>query len=363
MDEKVQNVDSTEDDILSTVTGAASDLLTGTTIPSPIRKNFFKAFDQLCTAAIDIPVAHMEGIAAEKRALTQSRLKIISTSGDQIAKQMEVDPEFASIAGQKYSQKIIREQVNLDAIGAAAAHQLKDDAKAFGSNALIVEAYIPAQVEANPADKQISDAWLNHFEQEARNTSTAEMQLLFGRILAGEVQKPSSFSIKTVRLLSSLDSDIAQMFRRFCSLSISLQSGAKLLDVRVLMAAGNGGWNELDSFGLGFEELNILQEYGLIIAEYDSKYDYTSCLTHRDEPVSAPLIYQKRQWGLRDPSEPRNYTGISLTGISLSTSGKELFKVVDLEAADSDILKLHMHALKSYLENQGLEMIPSPSVF
>ncbi len=82
----------------NTVTG----LMTGSSLPAPIKRNAFKAFGQLCTAAIDIPVAYLEGIAVEKRAETEARVKIINTSADQIAKQMDVDPEFARVAVEKY---------------------------------------------------------------------------------------------------------------------------------------------------------------------------------------------------------------------------------------------------------------------
>jgi hypothetical protein len=53
------------------MTGAVGGLVDGATnLPLPIRKNLFKALDQLCTAIIDIPVAYLEGKAAERRAET-----------------------------------------------------------------------------------------------------------------------------------------------------------------------------------------------------------------------------------------------------------------------------------------------------
>ncbi|MFT4636435.1 MAG: hypothetical protein ACI854_001400 [Arenicella sp.] len=50
-----------------------------------IRKNAFKAFAQLFTTAIEIPVTDLEGITAEKRAKTKARVKIIDTQASQIA--------------------------------------------------------------------------------------------------------------------------------------------------------------------------------------------------------------------------------------------------------------------------------------
>ena len=64
---------------LEKVTDTIGDLLTG--VPTPIRKNFFKAFTQLCTAAVDIPVAKLESYSSEIRAASSARIKIIETQG------------------------------------------------------------------------------------------------------------------------------------------------------------------------------------------------------------------------------------------------------------------------------------------
>lgn len=71
-----------ESGMLATVADAVSDLVTGTTIPAPIRRNALKAFGRLCTAAIEIPAAYLEGKAEEKRAETEARVKIISTTAN-----------------------------------------------------------------------------------------------------------------------------------------------------------------------------------------------------------------------------------------------------------------------------------------
>ena len=78
-------------------------------IPAPVRRNVFKAFGQLCTAAIDLPVALLSGMANERRAETEARLKLISTTAAQIANEMQTDPEYARVAVQKYGGQILRE--------------------------------------------------------------------------------------------------------------------------------------------------------------------------------------------------------------------------------------------------------------
>lgn len=344
MNDKVDNVnlspDSSKGDILANVSGAVVDYLTGTTIPAPIRKNAFKAFGQLCTAAVDIPVSHLEGLAAEKRAETQARIKIISTSADQIAAQMNVEPEYAHAAVKKYSQKIIREQLNLDKISETAAEKLKQDS-------------VNSNVDpGNVNDATINDDWLNDFEREASQKSTEEMQLLFGRILAGEIQRPSSFSIKTVKLLGSLDASTASLFRRLCSLSISWRFGADIIDARVVSLKGSAASNSLQGYGLSFDQLNILHEYGLIISDYNSYSDYRMCIADSNHVVPVPLIYKNREWGFIPSSDTQTNGELKLSGVALSRSGKELLTIVEIEAVEQ-----YSTSIQEYFAKKGLQMV------
>jgi hypothetical protein len=116
---------------LSVVSDTLGDLITG--VPGPIRKNAFTAFARLCTAAVDYPVALIEGAVAEQRAESKARVRLINASAAQIAKQMQTDPEYARAAASKFAHKIIRERVNLDQISEIAAADLKSEPRTTGN--------------------------------------------------------------------------------------------------------------------------------------------------------------------------------------------------------------------------------------
>ncbi len=327
--------------ILATLSDVVTDIFTGTSIPAPIRKNAFKAFAQLCTAAIDLPVAYLEGVAAETRAQTEGRIKIISTSAEQIAEQINVDPEYARVAVRKFGQKIVRERVNLDQVSAIAAQQIQKD---VNENAKEKNG-----VSESPT---IDDDWLNHFEEVASQKSTEEMQLLFGRILAGEIQRPSSFSIKTVKLLGELDSRAAKLFRHLCSACISLRAGDMVIDARVPSLGGNAASNSLQSYGLNFDTLNILHEYGLIIPDYNSYMDYRMCIVDTNRHSMLPLVHQNRNWALVSKTDRPISQEFRLNGVALSRSGKELMKIVDVQANEK-----YTNALQEFFDKQQLKMV------
>lgn len=327
--------------VLANAYDAITDLVTGSSIPAPIKKNAFKAFGQLCTAAIDIPVAYLEGIATEKRAETQARVKIISTGAEQIAKQMDVDPEFARVAVKKYGQKIVREQVNLDKVSEIAANQIHQDT-------------IHAELKPDETTEipPINEDWLNTFEKEASQKSTEEMQLLFGRILAGEIQRPSSFSIKTVKLLGELDIVAATLFRHLCSLCVSLKVGSTYFDARVPSLGGNAASNALQNYGLGFGQLNILHEYGLIIPDYNSYFDYQMCIANENNQVNFVFSHQNHDYGLLSSAERPKDQALNLSGVALSKSGVELLRIVDIEPSGD-----YTTALIEYFATQNLQML------
>jgi hypothetical protein len=109
----------------SAVGDAIGDLVTG--ILAPLRKNAAKVITPLCTAAVEYPVTLIEGAIAERRAESRARVKLIETSANRIAAQMQTDPEYARAAVAKFGQKILRERVNIDQIVQIAAEELKSE--------------------------------------------------------------------------------------------------------------------------------------------------------------------------------------------------------------------------------------------
>lgn len=72
-------------------------------------------------------------------------------------------------------------------------------------------------------DAELSLDWLNYFSDIAAQKSDPEMQHLMGKILAGEIRKPGSFSPMTVNVLSTITTTIAQKFEQLCSVSVEMK--------------------------------------------------------------------------------------------------------------------------------------------
>lgn len=325
-----------ENSALELITDTVGDLVTG--IPAPIRKNFFKAFGQLCTAAVDVPVAKLQSKAAEIRAESNARIQIIEKQGEQISEQLSVPKEYINKASEKFASKIVKEQLNLDEIGFNAANNLKN------------EKY--DEKEQQTTD-EISDDWLNDFENHAKLKSSDDMKLIFGKILSGEIRKPGSFSIRTVRLLSQLDNQAARVFQLLCSQSVSMYlGGSHIFDARIVSFSGSAASNSLTKYGLSFDNLNVLQEYGLIISDYNSYMNYAPCIVNEQKQISASLCYGNKHYGLIPTDKKKYDKTVKFNGVALTKAGKELLKIIPIEDSAN-----YRKDLEEFLSKKHLQLL------
>ena len=333
---KPDQLPMTEDENVTPL-DVVTDLVLDSTIPAPIRKGAFKAFGQLCTALIDVPLGGLRRRDAEKWAETEARIKIIGENADQIAQQMNVPPEYAKRAGNKFAEKIIREQINLDKTSAIAANELKKEN--FDSSA--------EQSADSDEEKIINDDWLNSFEEEARQKRSEDMRLLFGRILAGEIRKPGRYSIRTVRILGQLDQNAATLFKRLCSVSAGLIDSASgnIISFKAISLENNPlSSHTLEKYGLSASVLNTLQEYGLTL---DSDF----MCWHFQKPYCG-LRHQGRNWIVSPlPGNKEENQELNLYGIQFTSVARELFGLVD-----QDPMPEYTEDLKEFLAQQNLQM-------
>ena len=304
-------------------------------IPAIVRKNVAKAFTHL----MKVPNAYIDGMAAEIKATSDARVAVTKATGKTLAKSIEVDRSLAAIATATNASRILRQQVNAAQVLQYAAGEVKLEDS--------------TEVAAEP--EEISEDWLNAFEREAVDMSSEHMQRLFGKILAGEIKRPKSYSIRTVRLMAQLDNHAAELFRLLCSMSCSFKAepGDAFVDSRVLDLGHAAGQNGLLKFGLGFAALNTLFEYGLIISDYGSTMNYGGSIV-LNNTIALPLEYANRRFGLLPKTipTPEQMSAFRFTGVQLSQAGKELLGIVDLVENPA-----YTADLTNYLDTQGYALI------
>lgn len=142
--------------------------------------------------------------------------------------------DFRLLAEQEQQREYIRKQINLGrSISNAEAEFTSDDP-------------VP--------DKEVDPDWLYRWKEQAERFSADDMQMLWGKILAGEFKNPGTYNYRTLDALSSLSKADAEVFLLLCSLTLS--------EPGVCFIFSNG--ELLKKYGLTHLHMLRLRELGLL---------------------------------------------------------------------------------------------------
>lgn len=109
-----------------------------------------------------------------------------------------------------------REQVNIEAVVQKATRHL------------------PEKVSEKPVDQD----WTTQFFDNCKNVGNQEMQVLWGKLLAGEVASPGSFSLKTLGVIRVMNMRDAELFTKLCSTVWNTDVGLKPIFPLVMSSDG-----------------------------------------------------------------------------------------------------------------------------
>ena len=242
--------------------------------------------------------------------------------------------------GQTVTQRIqfqeAKRQRNIEAVVTQAAHELGDK---------------------DVRDHEPDHDWTARFFNEVQDVSSEDMQRLWARVLAGEVERPNSTSIKSLSILRNLNKETAGVFVTLCSACVSLRLGGHhIWDARVPSMGGRAGDNALIEYGLRYFNLTGLIEHGLISSDLESWADYRSAIVSQSSPKPTRAIltlsFQDRTWALVPTGQRDLDKEYKLIGVALTRSGQELSKIVTLRPIDK-----YAQALSQFFERDGLRMV------
>ena len=291
-----------------------------------------------------------EGDAEAQRILTEGRatsMQIIAAAQAEVRSKL-ISPQAAlqgevtigELIAQRVQFQEEKRQANIGSVFARAAQELGD-----------------REVQ----DHEVDHDWTARFFNDLQDVSSEEMQQLWAKILAGEVERPGNTSIKTLGILKNLDKPTANLFRQFCSICVSIRpDGVNFNDARVPFLGGYSEGNALRDYGFEFGKLNVLSEHALINPEYNTWHDYRAStglnLPQVQALVHFPICFQGKYWILVPTGAPAERKEFKLFGVALTRSGQEISRVVDLEPAQQYTLHLTEHFKK-----KNLQMVEVPT--
>lgn len=166
-----------------------------------------------------------------------SELKLIHASSHATDSQGRVEPkldlsELATLVANADFSESIRKEANV-------------------AKSIMVAEDILSSDQQEASDKPIEDDWLYSWRDYAGRVSSSELQDLWGRILAGEVKQPGSYSMRTLEFLKGLS-----------------KAEAELISKAARFVIGQRIYRNKEKFlekeGLVFSHLLFLQDIGVL---------------------------------------------------------------------------------------------------
>lgn len=212
--------------------------------------------------------ADAESYAAIKKAETETEVQLLKLQGED---------KIAQYVLARNKQKI----ENVEEIVSKAKQQFAPD----------------EQVSEEPVEKD----WMTRFLNIAEEVSDVDMQEIWGRVLAGEIKKPKSYSFRTLEVLRNISKEEAQL----------LTKASNYLIESIYLCT--------EDFSLPLQEQIILDDIGVVCGE---SLTITYSITNNEK--ASIVLNRQNVMNIYGP----NMTKVKLRIKKLTRAGQEIMSLV-----------------------------------
>lgn len=172
-----------------------------------------------------------------------------------------------------------------------------------------------ARITCDASEKPVDKDWMNRFLNVTQDVSEDQMQEVWGKVLAGEVNKPGTFSLRTMELLKNLSKGEAELFRQYVQFRVTVDDNFFYVFPNTICDFGGGCRRWSDSVFL--RELRLVQT-GIYTITF---------VCAEDEPLKFQYGGQSFQlYGTKTNTE------LSISCFPFTSSGEELSKLIEIMA-------------------------------
>ena len=197
---------------------------------------------------------------------------------------------------------------------------LQETIKQHNIESVIDNAYEVLEKEGQCSQEPVEQGWINRFFDSVADISDEDLQRLWGKILAGEIKQPKSYSLRTLETLKNLSKYEAELFQKITPCILTLGESLFLPSDNEL----------LERYGIRYGEIMALDECGLINS---SGLISLNPLVSDTKPVA---VYNHSKMIMLQ-GLTTNEEKISIGEFGLTRAGKELFHILDCKFNDEYI--------------------------
>jgi len=225
----------------------------------------------------------------------------------------EIEQDFLDRIEERVLYREVKKQKNIDAVTMIAAEELRN--------------------ENNVSDTPVDEDWSVRFFKVVEDISDEMMQQLWGRILAGEVKNPNSFSIRTIECLKNITKQEAELFTKVANHIFTHNNEPFIFR--------GDDFKELYVNGFLFSDVLTLIDLGLLQSEINIG------LTFEPRPVDTEMFFvfgKNIIKAIKKANSIKNQIPI----IKLTKTGEELLKLLSITPINAYINNFFV-----YLQNIG----------
>lgn len=148
-----------------------------------------------------------------------------------------IEPPIEKRVEERINFQEVKKQINIENVTAHAAEELKN--------------------EGPITDEPVDEDWTTRFFRIAEEVSNEEMQALWGKILAGEIKQPKTYSLRTLELIRNLSKREADTFMKVANFAI--KSGSKNY-----LFKGKNDKQFSEKYNIHYNDIALLTEIGLL---------------------------------------------------------------------------------------------------
>lgn len=250
--------------------------------------------------------ADADAYADQKRIQTireNPDMEIVYVAGALSARERTPE-ELMARASTRIQYEAIQQQNNIESVLQIAEAELKND--------------------SHVSEEQVDEDWITRLFNIVKDVSSEEMQFIWGKILAGEIKEPNSFSLRTLETIRNLSRKDAETFQKILPLIIEHNE-------TYFMTSDEKIFNEFD---IQYRDILLLGECGLL-----NDSSMLSLNIYLPSEKATNFFTTKNLMIIKNPTE-RDVEKISIALHPLSSAGKELFKILLKESNTGYLLKV-----------------------
>lgn len=139
-------------------------------------------------------------------------------------KTMQEAIEASSELAQAYNNGLIQidnKELNGLAVRSIERSLYQETVKQQNLESVVAKAYGLLENEPDVPDEPVEQDWMARFINSIETIGDDDMQLLWAKVLAGEIKKPKTYSLRTLENLKNLSKEEALLFQKYCDYIIT----------------------------------------------------------------------------------------------------------------------------------------------